>query len=256
MSPPGTTATPYFNDGVVTLYHGDWRDLIPADFTADLILTDPPYGETSLDWDRWPTGWPALAARHAHSMWCFGSMRMFLNQRDEFAAWRLSQDVVWEKHEGIGFATDRLRRVHEHALHWYRGSWSEVHHDVPRVERIGADKGRVQHRASIRHTGKIGSDVPYVDDGLRLQRSVIYQPSRHAWAINETEKPVPLLEPLITYGCPPGGTVLDLYAGSCSTLVAARNTGRRAIGYEVRESQCEKAARRLSQGVLEFDAPA
>ena len=245
-------SSPYYQDESVTLYHGDWRKLIPADFRADLILTDPPYGETSLDWDRWPEGWPSLAARHADSMWCFGSMRMFLDRRDEFSDWRLSQDVVWEKHEGSGFATDRLRRVHEHALHWYRGAWSDVHHDTPRVARVGADKGRVQRRASISHTGKIGNDVPYVDDGLRLQRSVIYEPSRHAKSINETEKPVPLLEPLIQYGCPPGGLVLDFHAGSCATLVAARNLGRRAVGYEVRESQCEAAAKRLAQGVLDF----
>ena len=54
----------YYQDDSVTLYVGDWRELIPADYTADLILTDPPYGETSLTWDRWPTGWPTLAARH------------------------------------------------------------------------------------------------------------------------------------------------------------------------------------------------
>ncbi len=76
--------------------------------------------------------------------------------------------------------------------------------------------------------------------------------------INETEKPVPLVEPLISYGCPPGGTVLDLFAGSCSTLVAVRHLGqgRKAVGFEEREEQCEKAARRLSQGVLDFGGEA
>lgn len=242
---------PYYEDESVTLYHGDWRELIAPDFRADLIVTDPPYGETSLEWDRWPDGWPALAARHSDSMWCFGSMRMFLDRRDEFADWRLSQDIVWEKHEGSGFATDRFRRVHEFATHWYRGEWGLVHHDTPRTDRIGADKGRVVRRAHIAHTGTIGNQ-PYVDDGSRLVRSVLYQPSMHGKAINETEKPVPIVEPLIQYGCPPGGLVLDLHAGSCSTLVAARNLGRRAVGYEVRESQCEEAAKRLAQGVLNF----
>jgi site-specific DNA-methyltransferase (adenine-specific) len=76
----------------------------------------------------------------------------------------------------------------------------------------------------------------------------------HGRAINETEKPVPLLEPLVAYACPPGGTVLDLFAGSCSTLVAVRHLGqgRKAVGFEVREEQCEAAARRLSQGILDF----
>lgn len=242
---------PYYADESVTLYLGDWRELIPADFQADLIVTDPPYGETSLDWDVWPGGWPKLAARHSNSMWCFGSMRMFLDQRHEFTGWKLSQDVVWEKHEGSGFATDRFRRVHEFALHWYRGPWGEIQHETPRVTRLGADKGRVPRRAHIAHTGAI-ADQAYIDDGMRLQRSVMYAPSMHGKAINETEKPKGLLEPLIQYGCAPGGLVLDVFAGSSSTLEAARNIGRRAIGYEKRESQCEKAALRLSQGVLDF----
>ena len=70
---------PYYSDESVTLYHGRWEQLIPESFTADLIIADPPYGETSLSWDTWPEGWPTLAARHASSMWCFGSMRMFLD---------------------------------------------------------------------------------------------------------------------------------------------------------------------------------
>lgn len=242
-------SAPYYSDGAVTLWHGDWREMSPQ--PADLILTDPPYGETSLAWDRWPTGWPTLAAALTRSMWCFGSMRMFLTQRDEFAAWRLSQDVVWEKHEGSGFSTDRLRRVHEATLHYYQGNWADVYHVVPRVGRRGPDKSVTRKPVPKAHHGERGPSS-YVDDGTRLLRSVIYEPNRHGKAINETEKPVPLLEPLISYACPPGGSVLDLFAGSCSTLVAARNLGRKAVGYETRESQCEAAAKRLAQGVLDF----
>lgn len=242
----------YYEDESVVLHHGDWRTEIPADFTVDLILTDPPYGETSLTWDKWPAGWPALAARHARAMWCFGSMRMFLDRGDEFDDWRLSQDVVWEKHAGTGFASDRFKRVHEHALHWYQGDWSSIHHDAPTEGATGPSKGRTINRGPTKHYGKQGQ-VGWIDEGTRILRSVIKHKNMHGRAINETEKPVPLLEPLIQYGCPPGGTVLDLFAGSGSTLVAARNLGRRAIGYEVREEQCEATAKRLSQGVLSFD---
>lgn len=247
------TAAAYYQDEQVTLHLGDWRELIPADFTADLILTDPPYGETSLTWDRWPTGWPSLAARHARSMWCFGSMRMFLEQRDEFAGWRLSQDVVWRKNRGSIFATDRFSRVHEHALHWYTGEWATIHHQTPRVASQHGDKGKVVRNGQAPHTGTIGTGYPYVDDGLRLQPSVIEARNMHRkGTLNATQKPVPLLEPLIAYGCPLAGTVLDLFAGSGSTLIAARNLGRKGVGYEVREEQAEKTALRLSQGVLDF----
>ncbi|MCT2121579.1 DNA-methyltransferase [Dietzia cinnamea] len=240
----------YYQDEHIALHLGDWRELIAPDFVADLIVTDPPYGETSLVWDRWPDGWPALAARHARSMWCFGSMRMFLNRRDDFADWKLSQDIVWEKHNGSGFATDRFKRVHEFATHWYQGDWATLYHETPRVP--GGDGTKtVLNRGLTPHTGAIGN-VGYQDDGLRLTRSVIKARSMQQKAINETEKPVGILEPLIAYGCPPGGTVLDLFAGSGSTLVAARNLGRRAIGYEIREEQAELTAQRLSQGVLDF----
>jgi len=245
-SPP----QPYFADDSVALYHGRFEDILPSLGTAsDLIVTDPPYGETSLDWDRWPTGWPAVAAEYTRSMWCFGSMRMFLDQRDEFAGWKLSQDVVWEKHNGTGFADDRFKRVHEHALHWYRGDWNGVHHDTPRTVYVGPDKHvRARHVPRGEHLGAIGGGG-YDDDGTRLTRSVLKAKSVRG-GIHPTEKPIVILEPLIAYACPPGGLVLDLFAGSSSTLVAARNQGRRAIGIEMREDQCEKAATRLSQGIL------
>ena len=56
---------PYFQDDTVTLYHGKWQELIDPNLVGDIIIADPPYGETQLNWDTWPKGWPALAATHA-----------------------------------------------------------------------------------------------------------------------------------------------------------------------------------------------
>ena len=248
--------TPYYQDDWVTLYLGDWRELIASDFRADLLCTDPPYGETSLDWDRWPDGWPTLAARHSDAMWCFGSMRMFLDRRDEFAAWKLSHDVIWEKNVSMFNPGDRFSRCHEFALHWYQGQWSAVYHDPPRVgarKRVAGDVITSSAQGGRGEVyGKRGANLQ-VSDGLAYQRTVMQADSvRGAGGINQTQKPVGILEHLITYGCPVGGTVLDLFAGSCSTGVAAKRTGRRAVLFEKREAQCELAARRLSQDVLDF----
>ncbi|WP_323185178.1 site-specific DNA-methyltransferase [Streptomyces sp. NBC_01214] len=241
---------PYWRDEHVELYLGDMREVLPAlELQADLVVTDPPYQCTSLAWDSWPDGWPALVAQASASMWCFGSMRMLLERRHDFDGWKLSQDVVWEKSNGSGFARDRFRRVHEIATHWYRGDWRDIHHDTPRTAYSGPDKSARGRESRTPHTGAIGPHT-YVDTGTRLARSVIKAGAVRYQRRHPTEKPVELLAPLIEYACPPGGTVLDPFAGSGSTLDAARTLGRRAIGIEADERYCEAAALRLAAAPL------
>jgi site-specific DNA-methyltransferase (adenine-specific) len=239
---------PYWSDDEagLQLYLGDMREVLPElGLQADLLVCDPPYAETSLVWDRWPDGWPQLAATVASSMWCFGSMRMFLDRAPEFAGWKLSQDVVWEKANGTGFATDRFKRVHEITAHWYRGDWRDIHHDTPRTAYSGPDKhARARYDDRAAHAGAIKA-ATYVDNGTRLVRSVLRANSVRG-GLHPTEKPLPLLNHMIRYACPEGGLVVDPFAGSGSTLDAARQCGRRAVGIEAREEYCEAAARRLS----------
>lgn len=232
--------TPYFDDGSVQLYLGDSREVLPMlGIAADLVLTDCPYGETDLGWDSWVDGWPALAASVSSSLWAFGSMRMFGERWGDFAAagWHMSQDiigsdpdnvpvfgdvhVVWEKHNGSGLHNDRFRRVHEHALHWYRGEWRDQRRDVPTAAGVGHETPRMRKRPTQmgerkRATFRSEGGTP------RLMRSVLQVRSMNGRAIAPTEKPVGILDPLIRYSCPPGGLVLDMFAGSGSTLDAAR----------------------------------
>lgn len=237
---------PYYQDDLVTLYHGSYLQI--PDRTYDAIVTDPPYGETSLAWDHWPESWPFYAAPRASSLWCFGSMRMFLDHRDEFldAGWRYAQEIVWEKHNGSGFAADRFKRVHEFATHWYQGKWADLYNVPPTTP--DAVRKTTRRKSRPPHTGEIaGSYYTSEDGGDRLMRSVIKLRSMHGRAINETEKPVQLASTLIKCSVPPGGVVLDMFAGSASTGIAARQLGVHAVLVELRESQCEKAARRLER---------
>lgn len=225
--------SPFFEADGVTLYCGDMREIVPQlGLQFDAVVTDPPYSETSLAWDVWPKGWPALIAPLTNSLWCFGSFRMFWDRRDEFANWKLAQDVVWEKHTGSGFADDRFKRVHELAIHLYRGQWEPLHKQVPTTVRQGASK-RIIKRSACQHAGKIG-DVGYEDDGTRLMRSVIPVRSCHGYAVNETQKPEGIVAPLLEYSVPPGGIVFDPFAGSGTVLAVARAQGKRAVGIEKR----------------------
>lgn len=242
---------PYYADDTVRLYLGDCREVVPTlDIRPDCVVADPPYAETSLDWDRWPDGWPTVIAEFASSMWCFGSMRMFLERRDDFSTWKLSQEVVWEKPSGTNMAADRFKRVHEYALHWYRGRWGEVRHETPRERHLGPDRGQ-RHGGADRgkHFGSIRARM-YEDNGTRLMRSVQRVDHMHGRAIHPTEKPLGILDPLIRYACPPGGIVLDPFAGSGSTAAAARMSGRRSVLIEADERYCEAIADRLAQDVL------
>lgn len=248
--------TPYYADEMVTLYHGRHEDILPTlGLTFDLIVADPPYGETSLDWDRWPDGWPALMQDYARSMWCFGSLRMFLDRRDEFAGWKMSQDVVWQKHRASSVATDRFARTHEHVLHWYHGKWADVYSVPPTINHEGPLRRRPRKTgvtAGVR--GRLNSAPDWVDDGRRMHPSVIKTPSvNRAHRLNETEKPLALLRLLTYYGVAPGGLILDPFAGSGATAIAARERTVRTVCIEQRESQCDLAAARLSQSALEFE---
>lgn len=246
-----TAPVPYWSDGTVSLYHGDCRSVLPAlGVTADCMISDPPYGETSLPWDRWPEGWLEAAAGVTRSLWCFGTLRMYLEHRDEFraAGWKLSQDVIWEKHNGSGVHGDRFRRVHEQVTHWYRGAWGGVAADISAITVSTGRKAQRITRGQTPHLGTTGG-VGAVGEAT-LMRSVQRVHSMHGRAIHPSEKPLGILDPLARYSCPPGGLVIDCFAGSGSTLDAARCSGRRTIGIEADERYCELAARRLAQADL------
>lgn len=238
---------PVYDDGQVTLYEADCRELLPLLEPVALVIADPPYGDTSLEWDVPVDGWMPHLQRLTTQLWCFGSLRFFMARRDDFRHWRYGQDLVWEKHNGSGSAADRFKRVHEHAVQWYHGDWGELYNQ-PAVTH-DAVKRTVRRKHRPPHWGDIGQAVYASEDGgPRLQRSVIYCRSEHGRAIHRTQKPVGITRLLIENSCPPGGVVLDPFAGSCTTLVAAKQAGRRAIGIEVNVSP--RAIDRIAQEAM------
>lgn len=176
---------------------------------------------------------------------------MFLENIAEFDGWKFAQDVVWKKHNGSNFHADRFRRIHEHALHFYRGQWDELYKQVQVT--MDATKRTVRRKKRPNHLRLINDNTyTSTDGGPRLMTSVIEARSCHGFADHPTQKPIAFLAPLIEYSCPAGGTVLDPFMGSGSTLVAARDLGRRSIGIETSVEYCKSAVKRLKQRVLGF----
>lgn len=250
---------PYYSDDSIELYVGDCREILPeflGSRTFDLAIADPPYGDTSLAWDVPVYGWlPELAGllNPWGSLWLFGSMRSLLKAGPDLLNWKFAQDLVWEKHNGSSFHADRFKRVHEHVLQFYLGEWAAIHKSP--VHTLDATKRTVRRKRRPPHTGHIeASAYASEDGGPRLQRSVLQVRSCHGEAVHPTQKPLGILTPLIDYSCPPHGTVLDPFAGSGSTLVAAKLLSRKAVGIEIDEEYAELAVRRLAQEVLPFGA--
>ena len=237
--------TPYYQDATTEIYLADCRDVLLGLDRVDVAIVDPPYGETSLQWDVPVTDW--THALPCDSFWCFGSFRSL--RVEAFKGWKFAQDIVWEKHNGSNSSADRFRRVHEMVVQFYRGPWGALYAQPPTTNDATARVVRRKKRPP--QWGDIGAAVYTSEDGgPRLMRSVIKVRSEHGRALHETQKPIGILTPLIEFSCPRGGTVLDPFAGSGSSLVAAKLSGRKAIGIEIEERYCEIAAQRLAQEVL------
>lgn len=215
------TTAPYYQDEYVTLYHGDCLKLADVWAGADVLVTDPPYGirynsgQRREKLARSILGDEDTAARDTVlAMW-----------RDRpalvFGTWRIPRPaetralLVWDTKGALGMGDLRI-------------PWKPSHQEV--------------YVLGHGFTGTRSTDVLRYAPVQSIARNGRHHPH---------EKPVPLLRDLIAK-CPPG-TVVDPFAGSGSTLIAARNLGRTAIGVELEERYCEIIAKRLAQGALDLN---
>ena len=237
--------------GDIHIICGDSRRLLkqmPSGF-VDCAIVDPPYGQTSLEWDRWVDGWPAEVARVLKpwgSLWCFGTLRSFMEHAAEFSDWKMSHDIIWEKHNGAGFFNDRFRTVHEIVAHFYKPAmkWRDIYKKPQYTNDARARTVRRKERPAHLTGARGPSNYVSVDGGPRLQRSVIYARSEHGRAEHPTQKPEEIIEPLLLYSCPPGGIVLDPFGGAGTTALVAQKHGRKAVLFELNPDYCEMAKRR------------
>jgi DNA modification methylase len=205
--------SPYYQDDAVTLYHGDCRDVTEW-LEADVLVTDPPYG---IDYRSNRTKSQVVA-------------RSIANDKDTTV--RDAALAAWGEGPRIVFGSPGIADIEGIRLVWHKpgsGMGDLAMPWKPDYEFVYA-RGRGFHG---------NRDTSVMTYPLRVFRGDLSHPH---------EKPIDLLERLLGK-CPPG-VVADPFSGSGTTLRAAKNLGRKAIGVELDERYCEVIAKRLGQDTL------
>lgn len=222
-------ANPYYQADGITLFHGDCREITEW-LAADVLVTDPPYG---IAWTK-----PKLPANRT-----LGRGEQVAHEGIENDANTLARDHVLDlwlprpaivfgsPHKGLPTATKQTLVWQKPATVGLFGSVAGFRRDWEAIYLLGKFPASPARRSSVLRT-----------DGENTAYSRASEGHPHA-------KPTSLMAALIDH-TPPGSVIADPFAGSGTTLVAAKQMGRSAVGVEVDERYCEIAARRLQQGVL------
>lgn len=214
-SPP-----PYYDDGKITIYHGDSSVILPQLEAVDLVITDPPYG---------------MNFRSNHR-----AVRYDKIAGDDALPVELIEAAIAKARRAayVFCRWDNLAQMPKpkSVIAWVKNNWS--------MGDLSHEHGR-QWEACAFYPGPEHQFVRRIPDVITCDRT--------GNPLHPTEKPVDLLARLID--CNVGDVILDPFMGSGPTLRAAKDLGRKAIGVEVCEAYCEIAAWRLSQEVLTFEEP-
>lgn len=199
----------------ITIYHGDCRDVLPGLPNADLILTDPPYGVglEYASYDDTEENWFALLDVMIPLIRAHADMAILPSCQIRRLWW------FYEKHR-----PDWL-------IAWHKGSPGHVSaigfNDWEPLVVYGRSAGLSMHDFL-----SVNNDEPMGAYG------------------HPCPKPLRWSKWLVSRACPSGGLIIDPFMGSGTTLRAAKDLGRKAIGIEIEERYCEIAAKRISQMVL------
>jgi site-specific DNA-methyltransferase (adenine-specific) len=222
---------PYYTDEHVTLYHGNCREITEW-LTADVLVTDPPYG---IGWSK--GYWAKSASPDGHAG----------ISNDSDTSMRDGTLVLWGDRPAIVFGSLRAA---------YPDGWRRMLVFGKPTTAAGIFGNRLPWLTNWEPVFVLG-DWPQVTPSRdAIVRTNALAAAGYSGYVTRSghphAKPLDVMEQLIEAS--PPGVIADPFAGSGSTLVAARNLGRRAVGVEIEERYCEIAARRLSQGVLEVTA--
>jgi DNA modification methylase len=208
---------PYYSDDLVTIYHGDMRDVLPTLGTVDLVLTDPPYPEEF---------------QHL-----YGEMAALVEPLMADRASLVSLCGHYQVPEVIdAFRAAGLR------YWWLGGMRHTTYRRLPGKWVVAMWKPAVWFVKGGRRVGDTRTPFDLIAGKKRDKE-------HHEWG-----QPVDWFAHWMQNLSDPGDLVLDPFMGAGTTLVAAKALGRRAIGIEIDEAHCETAANRCSQETLGLTA--
>jgi site-specific DNA-methyltransferase (adenine-specific) len=205
--------TPYYADDSVTLYHGDCREVLPTLEHFDLLLTDPPYGIGGV----WKGG---FSGKHG---------------------WGKAGDESGVRNEWDATAPDEstialLLASADDAVIWGGNYFA-----------LPPSRGWLVWNKPERNFTLAEAELAWTSRDMVIR--VADLPRSEAGRQHPTQKPLSLMHWCLRF-FPKAATVVDPFAGSGTSLVAAKTIGLKSVGIEAHERYCEIAARRLAQDTL------
>ncbi len=215
---------PYYQDDAVTIYHGDCREIVPTLGRFDLLLTDPPYG----------IGYvvkPAVVGKGNRRRLRGGGLPIYGDDKpfDPIEILSVSDAVItW----GANYYFKRLPES---------GSWLVW-------DKTGGGRGPDNNFADVEIAWSNIGKQPQIFH--HLWKGLVRDSEAGETVKHPTQKPIELMRWCILFAGDTAQTILDPFAGSCTTGRAAKDLGRKCVCIDREERYCEIGAKRMSQEVF------
>lgn len=223
------------DDGLIEIWHGDARETYLEDGFAGLIVTDPPYNK-GKDYGLWDDSMDLESYRQFCKEW-LGEAKRLINGNGSVYFSCASSDIFFyrEQLNDLGMKLYQL-------LVWYRPNLFG--------RRIPGNRGWGYQYEPIFWCGKGKKPVLVnVAPGLKNSDVIVAPSPQRNWKkelrLHVTQKPKLLYQTII--GKTPDEPIVDLFLGSGTALVVAREMGRKAVGFEINPEYCELAAQRVRE---------
>jgi site-specific DNA-methyltransferase (adenine-specific) len=233
----------YYQDDLVTLYHGDCREVLAqlADQSVDCVITDPPYSDRTHEGTRSNSdrakghGNRVLSGNFGFDSITEDGLRVIMGDLGRITRrWVVSS---LDYRHAFRFEQEPPENLRTLRI----GVWVKPN-PMPQISGDRPGQGweaiAFMHRVDVKPAWNGGGQA-----GVWFNR--VAQNEGHP-----TSKPLPMVADWVRLFSDPGDLILDPFAGSGTTLRAAKDEGRKAIGVELEERYCEVIAKRLSQDTL------